>query len=93
MHRECTQCRRPFTARDLAREVSRGMEAERKALGLQGLLFRSYHCPQCGDDDIFVDLRPLPGESEADFRARRADLERTVKDLHAERAEVVITPR
>ena len=47
MIRECTQCHRPFTPKDLAKEESKGMEAERKARGLEGLLFRYYTCPAC----------------------------------------------
>ncbi len=90
MQRQCTQCHRPFTARDLAREESRGMEAERKSLGLQGVLFRYYNCPQCGHADIFVDLRPLPGEAPEDFRQRRDELEATVRQLQGERVEVVL---
>jgi hypothetical protein len=45
MMRECTQCHRPFTAVDLAKEESEGMEAERKARGLEGLMFQYYTCP------------------------------------------------
>ena len=39
MKRDCTRCRRPFTAADLAREESRNMEAERNdlELGIPGL--------------------------------------------------------
>jgi hypothetical protein len=78
---------------DLAREESRGMEAERKGLGLEGVLFRYYGCPACGGADIFVDVRPLPGEAPDDFRRRRADLEATVQQLHAEWVDVVLTPK
>jgi hypothetical protein len=88
--RECTSCHKPFTAQELAREESKGMEAERKALGLQGILFRYYTCSRCGQADIFVDLRPLPGESDEDFRRRRGDLEATVRHLHADRVDVVL---
>src|ERR1700730_4829450 len=54
MLRDCTHCHRPFEPQDLAREESKGMEAERKALGLRGVLFRYYVCPECGYADIFV---------------------------------------
>ena len=93
MHRECTQCHRPFTPRDFSREESRGMEAERKALGLQGVFFRYYNCAQCGQADIFVDLRPLRGETDADFRKRRGELEATVRQLHADRVDVVVVEK
>ncbi len=90
MLRECSHCRRAFTPQDLAREESRGMEAERKALGLQGLLFRYYHCPECGCADIFVDIRPLRQETGEDFERRRAELEASLKGLCGDRVEVVL---
>src|SRR6266478_9462662 len=52
MLRDCAHCHRPFEPQDLAREESKGMEAERKALGLRGVLFRYYVCPECGYSDI-----------------------------------------
>ena len=55
MQRRCTKCERPFAANDLAREVSKGMEA---------VLFRYYACPACGQYDIFVDINPLSGDPE-----------------------------
>jgi hypothetical protein len=91
--RECTSCHKPFTPRDLAREESKGMEAERKALGLEGILFRYYTCAQCGQADIFVDIRPLRWETDEDFRRRRDELEVTVRQLHADRVDVVVVPK
>jgi hypothetical protein len=67
------------------------MEAERKALGLQGVLFRYYNCAQCGQADIFVDLRPLPGEGPEEFRQRRDELEAAVRQLHGDRVKVVLS--
>jgi hypothetical protein len=93
MHRECTHCHRPFTPHDLAREESKGMEAERKALGLQGVLFRYYNCPECRNADIFVDVRPLNEETPEDFHRRRADLEAAVKQLDADQVAVVVTEK
>jgi hypothetical protein len=93
MHRSCTSCDRPFTGVDLAREVTKGMEAERKALGLGGVFFRYYECPACGQSDIFVDLRPLLGERPDEFQNRRRQLEATVRELHPEQVEVVLTAR
>ena len=46
MQRRCTNCARVFTGRDLAKQLTQGMEAERKALGLEGVLFRYYDCPK-----------------------------------------------
>jgi hypothetical protein len=66
MQRSCTRCERPFAANDLAREVSKGMEA---------VLFRYYACPACGQYDIFVDVNPPSGESDDAFPQRRRSLE------------------
>jgi hypothetical protein len=93
MHRECTHCSRPYTSQDLAREESKGMEAERKVLGLEGVLFRYYSCPQCGGADIFVDVRPLPAETPEAFCRRSDELEATVKQLHADQVGVVLTEK
>ena len=90
MLRECTHCHRPFTPQDLARRESKGMEAERKALGLQGVLFRYYTCPQCGQADIFLDIHPLQGETSEAFRQRRDELETTVQQLHTDQVDVVL---
>jgi hypothetical protein len=90
MQRHCAFCERPFEAKDLAKETSKGMEAERKRLGLEGVLFRYYTCPVCGHDAIFVDVRPLPGEPEEDFRERRRQLEAVVTELDAERVGVIL---
>jgi hypothetical protein len=67
------------------------MEAERKAAGLTGVRFVSYHCPDCGTNDIFVDILPLPGEAVEDFEHRRNEMEEVVRQLHADRAEAVVT--
>jgi len=93
MLRECTHCRRPFTPQDLAKEESKGMEGERKALGLQGVLFRYYACPDCGQADIFVDVHPVEGEAPEVFRQRRDELETTVRQLHGDRVDVVLTEK
>jgi hypothetical protein len=69
------------------------MEAERKALGLEGVLFRYYVCSACGHGDIFVDIHPLDGESGADFRRRRDELESAVRQLHGDGVEVVLVER
>jgi hypothetical protein len=93
MQRECTNCHKPFTPQELSREESRGMEAERKALGLQGVFFRYYRCAACGRADIFIDLVALPGESEADFRARRGELEQVVRELHGDQVDLVLVEK
>ena len=93
MMRACTCCRKTFVPRELLREVSKGMEAERKALGLEGVLFRYYACSACGHADIFVDVLPLDGETDEAFRQRRDELEAAVRQLHGEGVEVVVTER
>ena len=89
---ECTRCGRPFAPEDLWRDESAGMEAERKAAGLEGVRFLYLHCPACGMDDILVGVLPLPGESRDDYLERRAALEEAVRRLHDEpvRAEAVV---
>jgi len=91
MHRECSHCQRSFTASDLVKEESRGMEAHRKALGLEGVRFLYYSCPGCGFDEIFVDIHPLDGEKPEDFRRRRRDLETAVRDFHGDGIKAVLS--
>jgi hypothetical protein len=93
MQRRCGHCGRTLTPADFSKEQSRGMEAERKALGLEGVLFRYYVCPACQHADIFVDLHPLPGEDDQAFRRRKEELEEAVRQLPTEGVEVVLVPR
>jgi hypothetical protein len=55
------------------------MEADRKAAGLAGIRFLYYSCPDCGIDDIFVDVLPLEGERPEEFRRRREEMEAVVR--------------
>jgi hypothetical protein len=91
--RECSHCHKVLTPSELAREESKGMEAERKALGLQGVRFLYYNCSDCDYADIFVDVHPLIGETAEAFRWRRRELEATVRQLHADHVEVVVTAK
>jgi DNA-directed RNA polymerase subunit RPC12/RpoP len=93
MMRLCSQCGKEFTPQELDREDSKGMESERKALGLEGVLFRYYTCSACGRADIFVDVLPLEGESEGEFRTRIEELEATLQQLEGEGVEVVVSAR
>jgi hypothetical protein len=93
MMRKCTHCQKEFTPQELSREESKGMEAERKALGLEGVLFRYYTCSACGYADIFVDIHLVAGESEEAFQKRRAELESASRQLRGERVEVVLVAR
>jgi hypothetical protein len=92
MNRTCTRCTRPFAASDLVKSESKGMEAERKAAGLEGVRFLYYHCPACGVNDIFVDILPLAGEAPEDYRVRRENMETAVRTLHAAGVDYVVTP-
>jgi hypothetical protein len=89
MMRNCTRCDRPFTPDDLARDESKGMESERKQMGLEGVRFVYYRCP-CGMSDIFVDILPREDEVRADFERRRAQMEAAVRQAHGDRAEAVV---
>jgi hypothetical protein len=89
----CSHCGKLFTPKELSREDSKGLEAERKALGLEGVLFRYYHCSTCHQADIFVDVLPLEGESAEDFRQRREELEGTIQQLEGERVKVIVRAR
>jgi hypothetical protein len=91
MKRVCTRCQRHFTPEDLSRAESRGMEAERKARGLEGVRFVYYHCP-CGTNDIFVDILPRPDEMREDFERRRAEMEALVRKMHGGNADAVVNP-
>jgi hypothetical protein len=93
MHRECFQCRRSFTAQDFVKVETHEMEAERKALGLEGVRFLYYSCPACGFADIFVDIHHLPGETAEAFQRRRADLEAAVRQVHSDKLAIVMTER
>jgi hypothetical protein len=93
MWRICSNCHHPFAPQDFVKEESRGMEAERRAFGLQGLRFLYYSCPVCRHDDIFVDIHPLDGETEEEFQARREDMENAARQIHGEGVDVVVTTR
>jgi len=93
MQRECSKCGEPFAARDLVKDRSKEMEAERKAKGMQGVRFVEYTCSHCGQDDIFVDILQLDNESPEEFQVRKATLEADLKQLHGSQAEVVLKTR
>jgi hypothetical protein len=91
MRRACTHCGKEFTSQDLVKETSQGMERDRRLLGLQGVLFLYYECPECAGADIFLDLYPLEDENEAEFQARKRWLEEAVAQLHDDRVEVIVS--
>jgi hypothetical protein len=93
MHRECTQCHRPFTPKDFAKEESKDMEGFRKALALEGVRFLYYSCAECGHDDVFVDIHVLAGEDKAALDRRREDAETVVLEYHGNKVEAVFSGR
>jgi hypothetical protein len=93
MLRDCSQCHKPLTPQELCKAESRQMENDRRALGLEGVLFWRYECALCGATDIFVDIHPLDGESDEDFRERRDELEEVIRRLHPQEADVVLVER
>jgi hypothetical protein len=92
MMRQCTRCGRAFAPGDLARDESRGMESERKEVGLLGVRFLYYRCAGCAAEDIFIDVLPRDGESAADYATRHAAMLAAARGLHAEKTDVVVTP-
>jgi DNA-directed RNA polymerase subunit RPC12/RpoP len=93
MIRKCTNCQKDFTPDELSREESKGMEIERKAMGLEGVLFRFYSCSTCGQACIFVDILSLEGESDDAFGHRRAELEAVINQAEGERIKAVLVPK
>jgi DNA-directed RNA polymerase subunit RPC12/RpoP len=93
MFRKCSHCGEPFKAQDLCKDVSRELEHQRMAAGVEGVLVRVYTCAQCQKDDVFVDVTPLPDESEEAFHDRKRELERIVHQLPKTDADVVLAER
>jgi hypothetical protein len=79
MMRQCLHCRQPLHPGDLAKDVSKEIEAKRKASGVSGILFRCYVCSHCGKENLFVDLHPLEEETLDEFKHRRDELEATIR--------------
>lgn len=93
MMRECQNCQQSFSPQDLSKEASKGLEAERKACGVHGVLFRLYSCSHCGHENLFVDLHPLEGETEEAFHRRREELEQAIQELPPTGADVAIVEK
>jgi hypothetical protein len=69
------------------------MEADRRALGLEGVRFLYYVCSGCGQADVFLDVHHRQGESDEDFAERRRAMEDAVRQAQPEGVEVVLTER
>ena len=90
MIRECLNCHKPFSPADLSKDVSKGIESDRKAQGVQGVLFRCYACSHCDHENLFVNLHPLEGETQEDFKRRRDELEATIRLSPQSEVEVAL---
>ena len=90
MMRECLNCHNPFSPADLSRDVSKGIEAERKAQGVQGVLFRCYTCSRCDHENLFVDLHTLEGETPEELKSRRDELEATIRQSAQSEVDVAL---
>jgi hypothetical protein len=93
MNRQRSRCQRTFTRDDFVKEESRSLEADRKAARLDGVHFFDCRCPECGNEDVFLDVVRLDGESAEEFEARKAELEATARQVGAERLGVVVVER
>jgi hypothetical protein len=93
MFRQCSHCGKPFTPQDLCKDVTKNLEAQRTASGIEGVLLRVYTCSDCARDDVFVDVCPLPGESREDYDRRKYELETLVRQLPTGDADVVLAER
>jgi hypothetical protein len=69
------------------------MEADRKALGLEGVRFLYYTCSQCGRTDIFLDVHHRFGESDQEFQHREADLEAAIRRVQPKDVDIVLVER
>jgi hypothetical protein len=93
MNRRCSHCGRVFTRSDFLKVESRSLEADRKAAQLQGVHFFDYRCPACGNEEVFLDVVRLDGESAEQFDARKTELEATARRARDGRLEVVVVKR
>ena len=90
MMQQCLHCSHAFMTSELSRDASKAIEAEREALGIEGVFFRCYACVECGHENLFLDVHRLEGESLAAFRSRRAEFESSIRQTPHESVEVAI---
>ncbi len=93
MLRKCTRCGRPFEKQDFVKDESKYLESERRAAGLQGVHLYDYLCPDCGTEDVFVDVVRQEGETDTGYQARKAALEAGVERVQGEAVEVVVVEK
>jgi hypothetical protein len=88
--RECVSCQRRLGEQDLLVRECLNMEEARVSSGLEGVRFRYYSCPRCGEDHVFLEVVPLPGETGQDVRGRKAALTRATGEVRAFRTRVLV---
>jgi hypothetical protein len=88
--RVCNSCQRRLGHESLLDVQSERMEAARLSVGLEGVRFRYYTCPQCGQDHVFLEVVPLPDESCQDFVGRKAALAQIAQEVRALRTTIVV---
>src|SRR4051812_25787242 len=93
MQRGCTNCHRAFTREDFVKDESKELEADRRAAGLRGVHFFDYRCPECGTEDVFLDVFRLNGETDEAFRSRKDSLEAGVKRMQDVAIGVVVVEK
>jgi hypothetical protein len=91
MLRTCSRCGKVFSPGELSKAASR--DAGRETPGPEKVALRFYVCHACGQADVFVDLRPRAGETDAEFHARRAEAESAVRGLNRDGVDVVLVVR
>ena len=69
---------------------NREMEEARRASGLEGLRFLYYNCPKCGHDNLFLEVAPVAGESNHEFRVRKKKLARVVHQLSVVSSTILV---
>jgi hypothetical protein len=62
-------------------------------MGLQGVHVFDDRRPACGNEDVFLDVVRLDGESDERYEARKAELEAAAGQVRAERLQVVVVER
>jgi hypothetical protein len=90
MSRPCWNCGTPFRAEDLDTQETRTLQEACRAKDLRGVRFLYYSCLVCGRVSILLDVRPLPGETAADFAARRQALNLVAGEVGDEELAVVV---
>ena len=88
--RKCIQCECRLGRDDLLKRESRGMEAARVSMGLDGLFFRYYSCPRCGRDHVFLEVVPLPGEADTEVASRKESLRQMVAEMQRYRTTFIV---